>query len=146
MKRSSHNSSRIFSTLMLSIVLLSACRSHEAVVGPTSTKERLAVRVDVRIDSTFVHDSTIVYRDSLIERWKVREYYSYINRVDTLIIKDTIREAVIQYRDKVVYAQTGMQKMLSRLGGGCLLALLVWLSTKFNWKSIINTIINILKK
>lgn len=147
MKRSS-NRSRLTFILILSL-LLAGCRTYVPVVT-TQVKTIEKVRTQVKYDSIYVLDSTIIYKDSLIEHWRERVRIRYVDRTDTLhqvdtLLKETVR-IVKQPVESIVYRQTYLQRLLGRIGLFAILTLVIWLVSQLNWKNIIQIILKLLKK
>jgi len=147
MKRSS-NRSRLIFILILSL-LLAGCRTYVPVVT-TKVETIEKVRTQVKYDSIYVLDSTIIYKDSLIEHWRERVKIRYVDRTDTLhqvdtLLKETVR-IVKQPVESIVYRQTYLQRLLGRIGLFAILTLVIWLVSQLNWKNIIQIILKLLKK
>lgn len=148
MRPSLHRLKRILLIITISLVLAS-CRSsvpvvHASVVQDTHNSERIII--DHRTDSVYLFDSVIVYKDSLIEKWRTRYISRNSIKHDTIITRDTTIVDKPYPVETVVYAQTWVQQRLSRVGALLLIALSIWLVSKLNWKSIITSIINLIKK
>ena len=92
MRRSS-NRSRLIFILLLSL-LVAGCRTYVPVVT-TQVQTIAKVRTQVKYDSIYVLDSTIIYKDSLIEHWRERVKIKYVQLTDTLHQKDTLIKEVI---------------------------------------------------
>lgn len=129
--------------LALSLVLTSCRSAAPVLLTQTQAQIRYVDRVstDYRHDSIYILDSTVIYKDSLIERWRTR------NRFRTQIMTDTLHQIDSIYFDRritttqVVYKQTWLQRQLTLIGLLTLLTL-VGLASKVNWKQFL---INILK-
>ena len=146
MRKSLSRSSRIF-MLLLSIVLVS-CRSIpvQDPVIPMNVSISEKVKTNVVHDSIYMQDSVVIYKDSLVERWHTKIKNRTELKTDTLHVRDTINVIVTKSKNVVVYKQTWMQKRLSQVGTLAIIAFLVWLTSKCNWKSILKMIITKLKK
>jgi hypothetical protein len=63
------------------------CKVKEQVIEYKTIEK---VRTELKHDSIYINDSTVVWKDSLIERWHTLFKYKYINKTDTLLKTDTI--------------------------------------------------------
>lgn len=108
------------------------------------------VRTQVKYDSIYVLDSTIIYKDSLIEHWRERVKIKYVQLTDTLHQTDTIVKQLTKIVkvsvESVVYRQTYLQRLMGKVGLFALLTLVIWLVSQLNWKNIIQIILKLLKK
>lgn len=148
MRQSLHRLRRILLIITVSLLLASCRSSVPAVTAPViqASHDNEHVLIDIRTDSIYLSDSIIIYKDSLIEKWHTRIIARNSIKHDTVSTRDTTTIRVPYPVEKVVYAQTWLQKQLSRLGALLLIALSIWLATKLNWKSIITSIFNLIKK
>lgn len=147
MRRSS-NRSRLTLILLLSL-LTAGCRTYVPVVT-TKVETIEKVRTQVKYDSIYVLDSTIIYKDSLIEHWRERVKIKYVQLTDTLHQTDTIVKQLTKIVkvsvESVVYRQTYLQRLMGKVGLFALLTLVIWLVSQLNWKNIIQIILKLLKK
>lgn len=147
MKRLSNRSSLTF--ILLLSLLLAGCRTSVPVVT-TKVQTIEKVRTQVQYDSIYVLDSTIIYKDSLVEHWRERVKIRYIDKTDTLhqvdtLVKETVRIVKVPV-ESIVYRQTYLQRLLGRIGLITVLALVIWFISQLNWKNIIQKILKLLKK
>ena len=76
----------------LSIFMI-GCKVHQPIIQ-VQYKTIEKVRTELQHDSIYSHDSTVVWKDSLIERWHQSYKYKYIIKTDTLIKTDTITKLI----------------------------------------------------
>ena len=91
--------------------------------------------INVHTVDTVMQNSTIYIKEKgdTVYIFKEKEVYKYKNRIDTLVVTDTIN--IIKYIDKVKYVEVNKikdwQSFLMILGGGFILILIYKLYNKF---------------
>ena len=78
---------KIFLVILVICFVTIGCKVKEQVIEYKTIEK---VRTELKHDSIYINDSTVVWKDSLIERWHTLYKYRYIAKTDTLLKTDTI--------------------------------------------------------
>lgn len=91
----------------LSLLLIATCGGCRTLEQGISSSDRhatvaLSKRADSQLERVYIKDS-IVYRDSLVERWHIRDRDRWHRQSDTLIRRDTVvsRQVVTQTTNRL---------------------------------------------
>lgn len=123
---------RVNLILVLTILIsIYSCKSIEYIPVETVRTEY----INTHTTDTIIQNSTTVIKEKgdTIYIFKEKEVYKYRDRVDTLIVNDTINNT--KYIDRVEYVEVNKikdwQSFLMILGGGFILLLIYKLYNKF---------------
>lgn len=118
--------------VMLTILMLSACRTTTRIVEVPVEVIKKEYIYDTKIDSIYIRDSIDRWQkgDTLyITKWHTK--FKYINKVDTLIKTDSIPKIVLVEKEVEVNHIYWWQKTLMWVGGILLIYIIISLIHKF---------------
>ena len=118
--------------VMLTILMLSACRTTTRIVEVPVEVIKKEYIYDTKIDSVYIRDSVDRWQkgDTLyITKWHTK--FKYINKVDTIVKTDSIPKIVPVVKEVEVNHIYWWQKILMWVGGILLIYIIISLIHKF---------------